>query len=252
MGTWQTFDVRGAVAAQRGEVTAAAFETGATFFDSSPMYGNAEGVLSATLGGRRDDAIIATKLWATADGEAERQIKRSLRFFGGQVDVYQVHNLAAWPRRLDQLESLRAQGIARVIGVTHYSASAFGELRRAMEDRRVGAVQVPYNPLQRDVEDEILPAAADLGLGVIIMRPLAEGRLTRQQVPAAALEPLRPFGVHTWAQALLKWILSDARCHVAIPATSNPAHMRLNAGAGQGPWFGPEERSYIAGLAGRL
>src|SRR5688572_7481860 len=252
MGTWQTFDVRGAVAAQRREVTDAAFETGATFFDSSPMYGKAERVLSATLAGRREDAIIATKVWTPRDAEAERQIKNALRFFGGRVDVYQVHNLAAWPRRLDQLDRLRAEGKARVLGVTHYSAAEFGELQRAMKDPRVGAVQVPYNPLQREVENEILPAAADLGLGVIIMRPLAEGRLIRQNVPPEALEPLRPFGVHTWAQALLKWILSDARCHVAIPATTSASHMRMNAEAGRGPWFGPEERSYIAGLAGRL
>ena len=144
------------------------------------------------------------------------------------------------------------RGADGVLGLTHYSAGAFGELRQAMQDPRVGAVQVPYNPLERDVEDEILPAATDLGLGVIIMRPLGQGRLIRQDVPPDAIAPLRPFGVRTWAQALLKWILSDARCHVAIPATSSPSHMRSNAEAGQAPWFGPDERSYIAGLAGRL
>ncbi len=63
------------------------------------------------------------------------------------------------------------------------------------------------------------------------------------------LEPLVPFGVTTWPQALLKWILSDRRCHVAIPATSSPAHMRENAAAGAPPWFGDEERAYVAGLA---
>lgn len=252
MGTWKTFDVRGAAATQRRDVTDAAFQTGVTFFDSSPMYGEAERVLGETLAGRRDEAIVATKIWTTNDGEAERQIQAALAFFGGRVDVYQVHNLAAWPRRLDQLERLRGEGIVQVLGLTHYSVAAFGELRRAMKDPRVGAVQVPYNPLEREVEAEILPAAADRGLGVIIMRPLGQGRLIRQNVPAAALAPLRPFGVRTWAQALLKWILSDERCHVAIPATSSAAHIRMNAEAGQAPWFGPEERSYIAGLAGRL
>ena len=252
MGTWQTFDVRGAVAAERRDVTDAAFETGATFFDSSPMYGEAERVLGATLEGRRDRAIVATKVWTTSDAEAERQIAAALELFGGRVDVYQVHNLAAWPRRLDRLDELRAAGLANVLGLTHYSSSAFPEILRAMQDPRVGAVQIPYNPFERAVEEEILPAAAELGLGVIIVRPLGQGRLLRQNVRADALEPLRRFGVTTWAQALLKWILSDERCHVVIPATSNASHMRVNAGAGRAPWFGPEERSYIAGLAGRL
>lgn len=252
MGTWQTFDVRGAAATERRGVTDAALDAGATFFDSSPMYGDAERVLGATLAGRRDEAIVATKLWTARDDEAERQIEAALGFFGGRVDVYQVHNLASWPRRLEQLERRRFEGAVRVLGLTHYSPGAFGELRRAMQDPRVGAVQIPYNPLERDVEEEILPAAADLGLGVIIMRPLGQGRLVSQRVPPDALAPLRPFGVRTWAQALLKWILSDVRCHVAIPATSNAAHMRSNAEAGRAPWFGPDERSYIAGLAGRM
>lgn len=71
-----------------------------------------------------------------------------------------------------------------------------------MEDRRVGAIQVPYNPLERDVESVILPAAADLGVGVIVMRPLGQGRLARRPVAPEAL-----------------------------------------------PWFGPEERAYVARLA---
>ena len=118
-----------------------------------------------------------------------------------------------------------------------------------MEDRRVGAIQVPYNPGEREIESEILPAAADLGLGVIVMRPLRAGRLLRLRVAGEPLAPLRPFGVSTWAQALLKWILSDTRCHVAIPATSNPLHMRDCAAAGGPPWFGPDERAYVARLA---
>lgn len=63
-------------------------------------------------------------------------------------------------------------------------------------------------------------------------------------------QPLRAFGVSTWGQALLKWVLSDLRCHVAIPATSVPDHMFENAAAGELPCFGPDERAYVARLAG--
>jgi aryl-alcohol dehydrogenase-like predicted oxidoreductase len=91
--------------------------------------------------------------------------------------------------------------------------------------------------------------AADLGLGVLVMRPFAEGALMRRPPADRDLEPLHPFGVRTWAQALLKWILSDPRCHVAIPATSRIGRGRENAEAGGAPWFGPEEREWVARLA---
>ena len=64
--------------------------------------------------------------------------------------------------------------------------------------------------------------------------------------------PLRPFGVTTWAQALLKWVLSDPRCQIAIPATSRPEHMAENATAGDPPWFGADERALVARLAERM
>ena len=252
MGTWRTFDVGGAEAEARRAVTDAAFEAGATFFDSSPMYGEAERVLGRTLKGRRERALVATKLWAGSDAEAEEQIAAALQWFGGRIDVYQVHNLEAWPRRVAQLEDLKSRGLVHVIGATHYLPHAFSELRRVMDDGRVGVIQVPYNPVERDVEQVILPAAADLGLGVIVMRPFSQRRLLRGEVPDSALAPLQPFGVTSWPQALLKWILSDPRCHVAIPATSNPGHMRANAAAGQPPWFGRDERAYVERLAAAM
>jgi aryl-alcohol dehydrogenase-like predicted oxidoreductase len=250
MGTWHTFDVTGAEADERKAVTDAAFEAGATFFDSSPMYGEAERVLGRTLRGRRDLAVVATKVWSSNDSEAKKQINASLAFFRRQVDVYQVHNLLAWRTRLDQLQELRDMGAVRAIGVTHYAARAADDLLRAMKDPRVQSVQIPYNPRERWVESSILPAAADLGLGVIVMRPFGEGALVRMRVSNAELEPLRPFGISSWPQALLKWILSDTRCHVAIPATSSAEHIVANAAAGEPPWLGPDERRYIAGLAG--
>jgi len=249
MGTWRTFDVRGRAADDRRLVTDAAFSAGATLFDSSPMYGEAERVLGRTLEGRRDRALVATKVWSADDSEAEAQITRALGYFGGRVDIYQVHNLVAWRSRVDRLARLQAEGAVGVIGITHYSLRAFDELRLAMKDPRVGAIQIPYNPGERDVERAILPAAADLGLGVIVMRPFGVGELLRRPIEPAALAPLAPFGVRTWPQALLKWILSDSRCHVAIPATSRADHLLENAAAGAPPWFGPDERAYVARLA---
>ncbi|MCA0458971.1 MAG: aldo/keto reductase [Chloroflexi bacterium] len=251
MGTWQTFDVRGyGPEANARAVVDAALEAGANFFDSSPMYGQAERVLGKTLEGRRDQAFIATKVWASTAAEGQRQIQKALGFFGGKVDLYQIHNLLAWRDQLVTLEKLVGENKIGIIGATHYSASAFDELARVMKTGRIQAIQIPYNPLEREVEKIILPLAAELNLGVVVMRPFGEGGLMRNPPSESDLAPLKPFGVTTWAQALLKWILSDPRCHVAIPATSKPARMTENASV-SAPWFGETERALVTRLAER-
>jgi aryl-alcohol dehydrogenase-like predicted oxidoreductase len=251
MGTWRTFDVHDAPGRQRArDVVDAALASGSDLFDSSPMYGAAERVLGRALGARRGRCLVATKVWTSDDAEAERQIARSLGAFGGRVELYQVHNLVAWRRRVARLERLREEGAVTAVGATHWSPAAFPELVEVMRSGAVGAVQVPYNPLEREAERRILPLAEGMGIGVVVMRPFGEGALTHRPPDAAALEPLRPFGVETWAQALLKWALSDRRCHVVIPATSRPERMRENAAAGRPPWLGEEERAYVGRLAG--
>ena len=247
MGTWRTFDVKGADAIARCRaVLDEAYAAGATLFDTSPMYGAAEHVLSETMGGRRNEALVADKLWTTDDGEAERQAQRALRWYGGRVDVYQVHNLVRTRHRLLLLRRLRAEGKVRVIGATHYQHSAFPDLLALMRSREIDQIQIPYNARDRLAERELLPAAADLGIGVIVMRPLGEGTLVRKSPSPELLAPLAPFGVETWAQALLKFILSDPRVSCVIPATSRPERMAENARAGEPPWFGVEEREFVS------
>ena len=108
-----------------------------------------------------------------------------------------------------------------MVGATHYSHGAFAELMQVMKTGRIAQIQVPYNAQDRVVEAEVLPAAAEQGIGVIVMQPLGVGALAARPPAAEALKPLERFGVRTWAQALLKWILSDTRVHCAIPATSS-------------------------------
>jgi aryl-alcohol dehydrogenase-like predicted oxidoreductase len=251
VGTWRTFDVHGPEQERdAGERVTEALECGANLFDSSPMYGKAERVLSLALQGRRDQAFVATKIWTSSAEEGRAQAERALAYFEGWVDLYQVHNLAAWREQLSLLERLRDEGRVRAVGATHYSASAFAELAVVMRTGRIGAIQIPYNPREREVEGQILPLAEELGLGVVVMRPFGEGALMRRPPDERDLRPLREFGVVTWAQALLKWILSDPRCHVAIPATSRKGRTQENASAGDPPWFGAEERALVARVAG--
>ena len=252
LGTWQVLDVRGSEEEARHEVVRVAIEEDGNLFDSSPMYGEAERVLGDALRKfGRDKAIVATKVWTSNDREAERQIERSLSYFGGRVELYQVHNLVAVERRLNALHRLKDEGRVRAVGATHYSRAAFGDLMSVMRSGRVDFVQVPYNATETAAAEELLPLAEELGLGVIAMVPFGSGRLVRRSPTQRDLEPLGEFGVETWAQALLKFVLSDRRVSSAIPATTSPERMRENARSGDPPWFGEEERRYVAELARR-
>jgi diketogulonate reductase-like aldo/keto reductase len=242
LGTWNTF---GGDAALAGSVVDAAFEAGCRLFDSSPMYSGAEGSLGAALVSRRREAIVATKIWARSAAEGRGQYARQLDWLG-RVEVEQIHNLAAWREQLPWLEQERAAGRIDRLGVTHYSPSAFDEVACALRTRRFDVVQLPLNPQERECERELLPLAAELGVAVIVMRPLGEGALLRRSPPADVLDEL---GVETWPQALLKWSLSDERVDVVIPATRNPEHARTNAAAGEPPWYDAEQRRLVERFA---
>ena len=255
MGTWQTFDVRGrAEEIARADVVRAAIDAGTRLFDTTPMYGESERVLGAALaasGVTRDGVIVADKVWTTEPAEARRQIDDAMRYYDGRVEIYQIHNLVAWREHLAVLERLRDAGNVTVVGATHYAHPAFDELLRVMRTGRIGQIQIPYNVTDRTVERTILPAAADLGIGVLVMRPLGEGKLVRHSPSEADLAPLQAFGVRTWAQALIKWILSDERVHCVLPATHHCARARENAAAGDPPWYDAEARGYVERLASR-
>jgi diketogulonate reductase-like aldo/keto reductase len=244
LGTWNTFDTDAELAEQ---VVQAAVDAGVRLFDTSPMYGGAEHALAAALDGIRDEVTVATKIWTSSLDEGREQFRRQLEWYEGRVDIEQVHNLVAWREHLDWLEAEREAGRVGRIGVTHWQASAFPELAEAMRDPRVECVQLPYNPHERECERELLPLAAELGLPVIVMRPLGSGALVRREPPREQLEPL---GVESWAEALLKWALSDERIDVVIPATRHPERARANARAGDGPWFDAEQRALVERLAG--
>jgi aryl-alcohol dehydrogenase-like predicted oxidoreductase len=253
LGTWQT--VERAEARGEGAVAGlmdAAIETGANLFDSSPMYGRAEELLGDALNGRREQALIATKIWTPSAEEGARQAERALAWYHGHVDLYQVHNLVAWREQLHLLDRLRDEGRVTAVGVTHYSPSAFDQVAMVLRDERVHAVQLPYNPLEREVERELLPLAADLGLGVVVMRPFAEGRLLRREPDRKAMAELERHGVGSWTEALLRWILSDPRCHVVIPATSRVEAVRSNAAAADLPPLDGDTRELISRIATRL
>jgi diketogulonate reductase-like aldo/keto reductase len=242
LGTWNTF---GGDAETARAVVGAAVDAGCRLFDSSPMYGGAERSLGAALESRREEVQVATKIWADSVEEGREQYARQREWFG-RIEIEQIHNLAAWEDQLPWLEQERDEGRIDKLGVTHYAASRFGELAGALRTGRFDVVQLPLNPQERECEREMLPVAAELGVAVIVMRPLGEGALLRRSPPPEVLAEL---GVETWAEALLKWALSDKRVDVVIPATRGAEHARMNAAAGTAPWFDAEQRRLVERFA---
>ena len=237
MGTWQTFDTT----EDRTPIVGEALAAGIDLFDSSPMYGRGETTLAKALGGRRDQAIIATKIWTGSEADGREQTARALRLFG-RVEIYQVHNLVNWPAQLRLLERLKGEGKVVTIGATHYDPGAFDELCDVMRTGRLDMIQVPYNPRRREAEHRVLPLAAELGLGVLTHSPLRFGVLDR---PPGADE-IKDFGVGSWAQAVLKWVASDPRVSSVLTATRTPGRPTENAQAGDPPWFDPDQRERLA------
>jgi aryl-alcohol dehydrogenase-like predicted oxidoreductase len=247
LGTYRTFEDD---LAAGSAVVAASLAAGQRVFDSSPMYGAAEETLGSALDPRRSEATVATKIWASSLDEGQAQYEAQQRFFG-RVEIEQVHNLVAWEQHLPWLEEEKAAGRIDRVGATHWSAGSFAELERALRTGRFDVVQLPLNLGERESEARLLPIAQELGLPVIVMSPFGGtgAPLLRHGPTAQELEPLHAFGIESWPQALLKWVLSDPRVDLVIPATRRPERVRENARAGEPPWLGPDERAYVARLA---
>ncbi len=247
LGTWNTFDDDAELAT---ELVGAALDAGTRLFDSSPMYGGAERSLGEALAGGRDRALVATKIWARTVDEGRRQLASQLDWYEGRVEIEQIHNLVLWREHLDWLEEECDAGRIGRIGVTHYQSSRFGELAEALRTERVAVLQIPYNPWEREAEQELLPLAAGLGIAVIAMRPLGGSGEDRRRVLEASEGELAELGVETWAQALLAWALADERIDAVIPATRRIERVNENAAAGNVPRFDGDQRAFVERLAG--
>jgi diketogulonate reductase-like aldo/keto reductase len=246
LGSWRTFDVPANGQATVDAVMAAAFAAGTRVVDSSPMYGQAEARLGAALAvARPPDTFMATKVWTSAVAAGIAHFRRQQQWFGGTVDLLQVHNLVAWREHLAWMERERDAGRIRLLGATHYDSRAFDELETVMRSGRIQAIQVPWNPRQRQAESRILPLAAELGLGVLAMRPFGEGSLLRRPFPST----LREAGLTDWPEALLRWCLSDPRVHVALPATAVPDHATANGDAATKGPLDDDLRNRVAAAA---
>lgn len=247
LGTWQTFDV--ADPAPLAPVLKAFVELGGRVVDSSPMYGRSEevvGDLAAKLG-RHSKLFVATKVWTRGRQAGIAQMRDSMRKLRVRaIDLMQVHNLVDVNTHLDTLAGWKRDGIVRHIGITHYTAGAHDEVARVIEARPVDFVQINYSVAEREAERRLLPLARERGVGVIANRPFASGALFRE----LRGKPLPPWAAEidctSWAQVLLKFVISHPAVTVAIPATSKVAHLRDNMAALRGRMPDGKMRARIA------
>jgi diketogulonate reductase-like aldo/keto reductase len=257
LGTYRAFDV-GASGPQREplrEVLRRFVAAGGRVVDSSPMYGAAEtvvGDLAAELG-LGGSLFVATKVWTSGREAGIEQMEQSMRRLRvTRLDLMQIHNLLDWRTHLKTLRDWKEAGRVRYIGITHYTASAYGELERILRDERLDFVQLNYSLAEREAERRLLPLTRERGIAVLVNRPYAEGALFRpvrgRPLPSWAAD----IGCRSWGQFFLKWILGHPAVTSVIPATSQPDHLddNMQAGVGLLPDTGMRERmaAYIQTL----
>jgi diketogulonate reductase-like aldo/keto reductase len=240
LGTWITFNV-GRDTGLREEclrVVEAFLGGGGRLIDCSPMYGSAQEVVGSALRtlGMRDRVFAADKVWTSGARQGPAQVEESRAYWGlPRLDLLQVHNLLAWEEQLPMLQRMKAAGRLRYVGITTSEGRRHAEFERVMATKALDFVQFTYNPVDREAEQRLLPLAQERGIAVIVNRPFQQGallrRLARHPVPAWAASEL---GATSWAQVILKFIVSHPAVTCVVPATTQVAHVQENLAAAGG------------------
>jgi len=239
LGSWVTFNV-GDDPELRDECAAvmqAFFAAGGRMIDSSPMYGSSQAVIGHGLQrlGMPEGLFSADKVWIGSGSAGPGQIEESRAHWRvRRFDLLQIHNLLSWEAHLPILLAMKAEGRVRYVGITTSEGRRHDELAEIMGSRPLDFVQVTYNILDREVEERILPLAQNRGIAVIANRPFQQGallsRLERHALPPWASE----IGARSWAQFVLKFIVSHPAVTCAIPATTQVRHVQENLAAAAG------------------
>ena len=240
LGTWIQFDV-GASPQERQPLTEVLTQMaahGGRVIDSSPMYGRAEAVVGDLTSQLpiADQFFYATKVWVQGKDSGVQQISASFQKLRRHtIDLLQVHNLVDWRTQLRTLRQLKEEGRIRYVGITHYHRSAHAQLEEIIRTEPIDFVQFNYSIRERHAETSLLPAAQERGVAVLINEPFETGALFKlvkgKLLPSWAAD----YGIHSWSQFFLKYIISHPAVTCVIPGTSNPLNLVYNMQAGKGP-----------------
>jgi diketogulonate reductase-like aldo/keto reductase len=239
LGSWITFNVGNDRVARDAcaEVIRNFLAGGGRMIDSSPMYGSSQEVIGYGLTKlRRPSGVFsADKVWISSGAGGRAQIEKSRQLWSvPRFDLVQVHNLLSWQQHLPTLFAMKAAGELRYVGITTSEGRRHQEIEEIMRSQPIDFVQVSYSAVEREAEARILPLARERGIAVIVNRPFREGALIRSvkrhPLPGWASD----IDCASWAEFLLKFIVSHPAVVCAIPATTSVAHVRENMGAAYG------------------
>ena len=238
LGSWVTFNVGEDLVLKNecAAVMAAFFKMGGRMIDSSPMYGSSQSTIGYGLRklGYPKTLFSADKVWTSAANGRE-QLERSRAYWGvARFDLLQVHNLVSWEKHLQTLFAMKADAKVRYVGIITSEGRRHDEIERIMASQPIDFVQVTYNVLDREVEARILPLAQERGIAVIANRPFRQGDLIRQIGQHPLPEWIAATGASSWAQFILKFIVSHPAITCAIPATTRRRPCARECGGGDG------------------
>ncbi len=237
--------------AARKEVLQHFPELGAKVVDTARGYGESEVVIGQLVKelGNRDKLFIATKTpirgdIKSGDGEIEEAFAR---LQVQKIDLLQIHNFHQIDALFPRLKEWKQAGKVRYIGVTTSTDDQYPQIINALKTLPLDFIQVDYSIDNRGAADEILPLAQEKGVAVLINVPLGGRRgnvlsqLAGKPLPGWAAE----IEATSWAQVMLKYVVSHPAVTVAIPGTTKLTHLRDNQLAARGHLLTADQRKRL-------
>jgi aryl-alcohol dehydrogenase-like predicted oxidoreductase len=199
-------------AAEADRILGRAIDGGVNFIDTAPTYtkGQSETILGEILAGRRDRLFVATKVNQIDPQAIRTSIDASLaRMKLDHVDLYLLH----WPRQgMDPagmtaaLRDVVAAGKARFVGCCNFPAwllAHFNAIAAANGWPRLVCNQIPYNPIERGAEVEVLPQAYAENIAITVYRPVVFGLLAGKYTPG---QPIPADSRATTDERIPQWL----------------------------------------------
>jgi len=210
---------------------------GGSLVDTASSYGNAEAVLGALLedGGLRPRIFLATKLEARELAGGAAALDQALRRLRTeQIDLMMLHNVSRADETLAPMRQWQAAGTMRYLGISTSADRDFDAVEAVMRRETPDFIEVNYSLSDRAAEARLIPAAAELGVAVLIDLPFGRGRLFRAVRDKPLPDWAREFDAATWGQFFLKYLIANPAVTAVIPGTDKPEHMADNLAAGRG------------------